>query len=66
MASDTASSILEPLLENQDPQLNAAIKTAREIAPQMVQTSFEGGFNYQGLQLGSNSGAMTNNFGASR
>ncbi|KAL9624203.1 MAG: hypothetical protein Q9160_001450 [Pyrenula sp. 1 TL-2023] len=63
LASDENVARLQPLLAEQDPELNAAVKTSRELVSQVYNTDFTNSTNYGGLQQGHNSGHQTNTFG---
>ncbi|KAJ9500831.1 hypothetical protein H2202_003389 [Exophiala xenobiotica] len=63
LASDEHISLIAPLIEEQDPELSASIKSANPGAQPNFHITFAGSHNH-GLQQGYFSGHQTNTFGA--
>ncbi|KAK5553027.1 hypothetical protein LTR46_009103 [Exophiala xenobiotica] len=63
LASDEHISLIAPLIEEQDPELSASIKSANPSAQPNFHITFAGSHNH-GLQQGYFSGHQTNTFGA--
>lgn len=63
LASDENVALLQPLLSELDPELDAAIKASPAPMSQTYTTNFTNSTNYGGLQQGHNSGHQTNTFG---
>lgn len=63
LTSDENVPLLEPCVAEQDPALDAAIKSHRAPTSQIFNASFARSTNHGGLQQGQAFGNQTNNFG---